>query len=466
MRKQNLPEVLKITKPGFDQQTGCWIFHDVVVDREGTHHPLPAKAEFWQVGGQNIMLKPPPEERHVPRRVAEGPLDLCWLLTNIEAAWGLHGVATLGFFAATLFANQFAAKLGWFPLLSLWGPAGPGKTSLINVLQTCLGRARLGSWGPTKHSTQAAYHRLLGEVSSLPVVISEFNEKAAEKYGIDSLKGLFNRAPVATRAARNHGLETYAVPFLAAVVFEWNEQFFPDAALASRVASLLFPERDSKKSLAPFQAISAADPGLLADFRHQILRHPKWFLERLFILTREEAAWLYKQGFVEDNAGERLVQVYGVPMGGALCVAEMAVEARTMSETALGELRGRLRELMAREAARAVRSFSSASTVLELWFDTVGADLNSGSLSDFNPRSDDNGEVWLSSALLRAKYAPPAWNFVELLKEASEQGHLLHAPKSESKYCNPDSEKFASQSCRVFRFRREAFFPTHSETTT
>lgn len=169
----------------------------------------------------------------------EGAFSPDWL-GDFVRAFHWQGLATLAFFAGSLFVQQIRALHKTFPFLELTGEPGAGKSTILEFLWKCLGREDYEGFDLLKSSV-AGRRRAFSQVSNLPVVIIESDRDNGEKdsrqkqFGFDEVKPFFNGRGTGTLGVSKRGNETDEHIFQASLVISQNAEVEGSEALLQRI---------------------------------------------------------------------------------------------------------------------------------------------------------------------------------------------------------------------------------------
>lgn len=164
---------------------------------------------------------------------------------DIYTAWGVKGIAALGYFTASLMTTQIRDKQTSFTFLEIVGEAGTGKSTLIEFLWKLFGRKGGYEGFDPSASTTAFIGRSLASVSNIPTVFIEGDRdesKGSKKGAFDweSLKKLYGGKSPYNRAVATAGNETYAPPFNSTIIVAQNDPIDASEAVLTRLCHLFF----------------------------------------------------------------------------------------------------------------------------------------------------------------------------------------------------------------------------------
>jgi hypothetical protein len=136
----------------------------------------------------------------------------------------------LGWITASLFADWFAKKLNFFPILYIAGKTRSGKSTLGEILMSLTSS---GYQGPIAYSesTQVSLSRQLTYHSNLPVWIDEYRIERNPRIGDGYLRSVYNRQLATKGLVDPNGIHT--IPVLGTLMVS-GESIPSDNALRSR----------------------------------------------------------------------------------------------------------------------------------------------------------------------------------------------------------------------------------------
>lgn len=325
IRPQDAPEARQIDVAGYDRESNCYIYPNLVVDATGKHYPLAADS-ILRTDKQAFVPNFPESERAY---AAKGRLDFDALIQNLLQAYGPHALVVLGYFAASLFAGQFHKIHGYFPLLSLFGPPNTGKTDLLHLCNKLLARNVAEGLPISKVDTDKGAVRMISSLSNAPLAILEMNNERAVRFDLNRVLAMYNRESLQTYALRSMDNRYASRDLQATLIFVQNIERFSSSAQRSRVCSLEFPSIPvSEASLAAFAALKQTPPEALANFRRVLLQSRQEIEPQLARRQRAAAADFRELGVKMD----RICQVHAVPLWGTEVMAEVLLSKERASE--------------------------------------------------------------------------------------------------------------------------------------
>jgi ssDNA-binding Zn-finger/Zn-ribbon topoisomerase 1 len=226
---------------GYSKEYGCYVFGDLAI-RNGAVCEVNEEDyfEFGKLRLKSLQKGVPVRIQRDAKAYSEEWLKLLW------TCFGGQGVVALVFWFGSLFAEQIRARYASFPFLEATGEAGAGKTTLLNLLWKLLGRAGYEGFDPSK-STKAGRSRLMGQVSSMPVVLLESDRSGsddgkshAKTFDWDELKDYFGGGTLATKGVKTAGNETYEPPFRGTIAISQNAPVVASEAIMTRICKLHF----------------------------------------------------------------------------------------------------------------------------------------------------------------------------------------------------------------------------------
>lgn len=140
---------------------------------------------------------------------------------HIWKAFGGEGIAALAFWTGSLFAAEIRDSGDAFPFLHIYGPAGCGKTTLIETLWKLLGRANYEGLDPHRF-TSYALERVLGATSNTPTVLMDSGCVIEERQDFDFYTGEPKKSyPFSFRKIRSYDKSR---SFRSAIVLSFPQQ--------------------------------------------------------------------------------------------------------------------------------------------------------------------------------------------------------------------------------------------------
>ena len=266
---KNHNTVRLLTANGYDKVSDCFIFDGVAYDKQGNAFEK-NQDQFFEVGTHNLALLSP--EPNFPFSAKHDPND--WY-PDFMGAYGPKGLTALGFYVASIFAEQFFEKNGFSPFLSLHKDPATGKSTLWGLLNTLFGRDIPEGLPTSKINTAKGEIRRIATLSNLPLAILEANDSEKARFDFSMLLTLFNRLPLQVRAQTSNDLSTLAIEFKGTLVFIWNQEQFEDRAIKERVLSVPFPKSEispqTREHADRLTHLARYQPEILCGFRHLIL---------------------------------------------------------------------------------------------------------------------------------------------------------------------------------------------------
>lgn len=433
--------VREIDVVGYDAESDCYLFPDCAYGPDGRRREPDANG-FVAVGGRLFYVNASDDEKAI---ALEPGLPVAEALRLLHAAYGEVALAALGFFAASLFAEQFSARPAsrFFPFLSLHGPPGTGKSALVVLLNTLLGRAVDEGLSIEEVDTAKGTTRLMASVSNLPIAILEMDKAKARRFNMNRLLTLFNRAPLQTRANRSQDLTVNTLRFRGALVFAQNVEQFAGEAQKGRVVSLPFrKERQNRETLAALLRLQNLPPGQLARFRHEVLIRRTAFQEALFERYRHYAGYFHAEGI--DYT--RVANNHAIVLAGsheALHTFLPAQEAEAWTARVAAYLLERARDKAA--------TLGDESDYASLFFETVARLMVRDKITN---HCRAGHEVWLNMGEVKEVFDAEriAFYFPQLFEEFESSPHV--------KFRNTlKHSQVAGRTIRLYGFDRAVIHP-------
>jgi hypothetical protein len=316
------PIVRQIHVLGHDQTSGCIVFPDFLIDRDGRMHGPDSKG-FYRVSGRELVKPPEMKSQRGTCVMPTDGEDPKRIYNLIAVAWPNNGPLALAFTIASWFVWAVKPKIGFFPFLSLHGDTQTGKSMLVrrlNALQ-CLDGEGLPM---TKLNTGKGEFRELAKKAGLMIPLLEGNHEERMRFDLDSLLTLYNQGnPLQVRAVKSNDLTTKVTEFSGTLAFVQNKEPFRTKAQMERVVSLKpFRSEDisDRSSLAfgELLKIPVRDMGsfYIETMRRRKMIEAEWYGE--FLKARNGIAELVPDNRIAENHGlllgfHRLVEkIFGV----------------------------------------------------------------------------------------------------------------------------------------------------------
>ncbi|MBA7673678.1 hypothetical protein ES703_81881 [subsurface metagenome] len=143
-----------------------WAVRDMVISKDGVVKDPELVYVPSEIGFDRRVSYPITNDKDDVINIKNKIIPLLLRLNKMEVI-----LPILGWFFATPFTPLIREQLGHFPILSLWGTHGAGKSSLLRLLWELFGvKSELFS------STETAFTflRLFSGSSSIPIIIDEF----------------------------------------------------------------------------------------------------------------------------------------------------------------------------------------------------------------------------------------------------------------------------------------------------
>jgi hypothetical protein len=217
--------------------------------------------------------------------------DPSWLHDYI-VVFDLNGIASLGFFTLSLFAQQVKIAHQNLAFFELTGEKEAGKSTMIRFLWKLFGR--LNYEGDDILSlTPSAEMRILGQVSNLPVIFLESdNEDGDHKKGGRNKMGVdYERykklsevnGKIGSRGVKTNDNQTNDLIFRGALLFSQNATVQSTPAVLSRIVHMHCTTAHKRvENRAKADRLKQMDAKQLSGYLHHALINEKQWLDAFF----------------------------------------------------------------------------------------------------------------------------------------------------------------------------------------
>ena len=427
---------------GYEADSDCYLFPDGAYGPDGSRYEADSNG-FFNVSGKRFLLSVSEDEKAI---APDAGISMADLLRLLRQAYGNTALAALGFYTASLFAEQFSCRPAtrFFPFLSFYGPPGTGKSALINILNTLMGRAVDEGLSVEEVDTAKGTTRLMASVSNLPIAILEMDQAKAKRFNMNRLLTLYNRAPLQTRANRSQDLTVNTLRFRGTLVFAQNVEQFQGEAQRGRVVSLPFyKERQNQDTLQALIKLQNLAPGELAVYRQELLSRRQEILKS-FLDRYQHYARLFQ---VEGIENTRIANNHAVLAAGA----HVALQA-FLPDSEAQQWSQELTTFLLKRAQEKLASLKTDSDYFSLFFEIIARLIQRGKITN---HCDKGQEVWLNMGEVKEVFEAEhiQFNFQQLFTEFENSPHVRF--RNSSKH-SPLTKK----TTRLYGFDRAALHPT------
>ena len=234
LKKQKAPVVRLVDRLGYDPQSGCYLFGKVAYDQKGQRIAANDKGFFPGLG-----LRCSSSELIEYNLDNPDSIDLKSIIQLLRKIYGNRAVFAMSYFIATLLKQEFVKKHSAFPFLSMAGPKGSGKTTLVNFLNNVFFQLWQGI-ASKDASTDKAVGRRFYHRHSLVIPFNEANGDLPKNLPENALLDAYHGGSLYDRAAKSQDAEVIGLPFDAGVAFVQNLEPFTMPAVKERVVTLRF----------------------------------------------------------------------------------------------------------------------------------------------------------------------------------------------------------------------------------
>ncbi|MBU2514539.1 hypothetical protein KJ966_24705 [bacterium] len=270
---------------GYDSDSDCYVFNEVAYDQEGRCF-LPTNHEYFNISDK-IKMKTAFEEK----LYYNTSFKTDWFVDYYKS-FGNRGIASLSFFLASLFAEQFRRERKSFAFLAAVGQPGTGKSTMVEFLWKLLGRDEYEGVPLAKASSNVGFFRFMEQVANLPTVFLEDDETRRQnmKFNLEDFKASYNGRIMRVTGKKTQGNETNLPKFRSAIVVVQNPVVDGSTALRERFIQIAFNKKGfSEETRLAARRVESYKVEEVCGFRH-------YFLSRR-IEVFEELLKFYDIGF-------------------------------------------------------------------------------------------------------------------------------------------------------------------------
>ncbi|MEK9763323.1 MAG: hypothetical protein VW729_11640, partial [Deltaproteobacteria bacterium] len=362
LEREAAPVVRLVDSLGYDEASESWLFGKFGYTSTGQRITANSYGYFEEI---LVRCRVDKEEKLLDQ-FEEQPLKPA--LQLLHRIYGNKGIFTLGYYVACLFRHEFLKILDQaFPYLSLTGPKGSGKTTLITFCNQIFFQLDVGlGLTDSKANTEKGVARTLAKRRSLVIPYSEANGgfRGLSENGL--LSG-YHAGSIYTRAAMTNDLSTSSTNLNAGILFNQNVEPFKIGAVKERVVSLekflnadeggvTEDTKSAMKELGNIAAVQRAGLG------HVIMQNLPQIQQSIFEQVEEIIADLQ-----EEIDSPRVCFTHAVLLSGALALLQVA----GFSETEIEEM-AIMDELVAM-AQRKEQTSVGSNEAAEMFFDAFEA---------------------------------------------------------------------------------------------
>jgi hypothetical protein len=268
----NAPEVRQCTFTGYDPDTKWYFFADHAIDLQGKIH---AKDDgVFKNGKINIIPASQASEKTISPALGSSmaPQQIYKL---INESFGATGLFALSWIIGSWFINQIKDKIGFYPILSFFGPPACGKTALTELLQ-CLQMVAEEGIDLSTTSTAKGIARKTHGLSGMFAALLEFSEDNKKAMAFTNILSAYNRGGGMVQAKFSNNLDTKETPLLCALLFSQNAEPFKNQQQKQRAISLKFEEGSiTTATKIAYNALNAIPAEDKAAFMIQVLKNRK-----------------------------------------------------------------------------------------------------------------------------------------------------------------------------------------------
>ena len=362
LEREVSPVVRLVDSLGYDEASESWLFGKFGYTSAGQRITANSYGYFEEI---LVRCRVDKEEKLLDQ-FEEQPLKPA--LQLLHRIYGNKGIFTLGYYVACLFRHEFLKILDQaFPYLSLTGPKGSGKTTLITFCNQIFFQLDVGlGLTDSKANTEKGVARTLAKRRSLVIPYSEANGgfRGLSENGL--LSG-YHAGSIYTRAAMTNDQSTNSTNLNAGILFNQNVEPFKIGAVKERVVSLekflnadeggvTEDTKSAMKELGNITAVQRAGLG------HIIMQNLPQIQQSIFEQVEEIIADLQ-----EEIDSPRVCFTHAVLLSGALALLQVA----GFSETEIKEMA--ITDELVAMAQRKEQTSVGSNEAAEMFFDAFEA---------------------------------------------------------------------------------------------
>jgi DNA ligase 1 len=226
-------EVRSIGNIGYDKESDCYVFGDILFDSKGE---LERINDWGYFDSANLKIAETVETKSIISVLDHLPLDE--FIGQLNGAFSFRGLMTFGFYVATLFSHKVIEKFDFFPFLSLFGEPQSGKTTLTDIMNKCF----FLNWPGIPLNKSTTNIGLINDFKlrkNLVTPLLEGTTKSVKAFDQGMLLNAYHWGALRLKAGSANDT-TKKTTYEGGLIFVQNQEFFDTSQLKERIVSLLF----------------------------------------------------------------------------------------------------------------------------------------------------------------------------------------------------------------------------------
>ena len=227
--------------------------------------------------------------------------DPYWI-DDFKTVFHNNGLALMGWWLGSLFAEQVKEKQSTYPWFELTGVPGAGKSTLLRFMWKLCGRNNYEGFDPCKDNPKAR-DRQMKQVANLPVIFVEGDRENA-KYSLDlnEYKNTYDYKGLLRGTAKaDYSNETNSFPFRGTLLISQNAQVDSSPAVMERIcyfhATKAHYFEGSGEIAEKLKELNIDD---MSGFIVKAIKNEKYILSKYFKKYSEVRAFM-KAGGIKDS---------------------------------------------------------------------------------------------------------------------------------------------------------------------
>ena len=246
---EDAPEVYLVNEVGFVEEHKIWLFKNRAIKGKRTIRP-DDNGVFWINDDKGLKINPLSSGRALPK-LKKTPKDFdigeeVFLVEKMlnENIGGFNGSVILGYIVSTVYSLFLYKKLGFFPILFVYGKYQSGKNIFCELVVKFF-RLNMNYATSAQENSQAGISRLLSYYAYIPVWINEYRNIGKIKWMSGYFRNVFNKESPVKALREDFGVRD--VPLKGNLILS-GEEMPMDAALRSRCFPVYLKTKERKDS--------------------------------------------------------------------------------------------------------------------------------------------------------------------------------------------------------------------------